>query len=133
MELYQDLKAFLKEMVDAQASDIFVVAGRPVTYSARGALKNAGDEALMPADTRAVIEDIYALADRDFALLRDNVNHDEDFSFAIGGVGRFRANVFRQRGSYSAVIRVIAFGLQRHAYADPVGVRQLGAVNPVEG
>ena len=41
----------------------------------------------------------------------DNGNHDDDFSFAIAGVGRFRANVFRQRGSFGAVIRVIPFGL----------------------
>jgi twitching motility protein PilT len=41
----------------------------------------------------------------------DNINHDEDFSFAVSGIGRFRANVFRQRGSFSAVIRVIPFGL----------------------
>ena len=39
------------------------------------------------------------------------MNHAEDFSFAIAGVGRFRANVFRQRGSMSAIIRVIPFGL----------------------
>ena len=40
-----------------------------------------------------------------------NGNHDDDFSFALPGIGRFRANVFRQRGSYGAVIRVIPFGL----------------------
>ena len=39
------------------------------------------------------------------------VNHDDDFSFAVPSVGRFRANIFRQRGSYGAVIRVIPFGL----------------------
>lgn len=39
-----------------------------------------------------------------------NGNHD-DFSFALPGIGRFRANVFRQRGSYGAVIRVIPFDL----------------------
>ena len=38
------------------------------------------------------------------------MNHDDDFSFAVSGVGRFRANIFRQRGSYGAVI-VIPFGL----------------------
>ena len=111
MELYQDVKDFLKEMVDAGASDIFVVAGRPVTYSAKGSLASIGDVNLKPEDTKAVVRAIYGLADRDFALMEGNVNHDEDFSFALSGVGRFRANVFRQRGSYSAVIRVIPFGL----------------------
>lgn len=36
---------------------------------------------------------------------------DDDFSFAIPGVSRFRVSTFKQRGSYSAVIRVISFTL----------------------
>ena len=36
---------------------------------------------------------------------------DDDFSFAIPGVSRFRVSTFKQRGSYSAVIRVISFAL----------------------
>ena len=36
---------------------------------------------------------------------------DDDFSFAVRGMGRFRVNVFRQRGSMAAVIRLIQFGL----------------------
>jgi twitching motility protein PilT len=98
-------------MIDANASDIFVVAGRPLTFSTSGGLMQLGDQALTPSNTREVIESIYELAARDINLMLDNVNHDEDFSFAIGGVGRFRANVFRQRGSLSAVIRVIPFGI----------------------
>lgn len=43
------------------------------------------------------------------------VHHDDDFSFAIAGIGRFRVNIFRQRGSYGAVIRVIPFGLPNAA------------------
>ncbi|MBE6472972.1 MAG: PilT/PilU family type 4a pilus ATPase [Coriobacteriaceae bacterium] len=106
-----DLVPLLKQMIDANASDIFVVAGRPLTFSTSGGLMQLGDQALTPSNTREVIESIYELAARDINLMLDNVNHDEDFSFAIGGVGRFRANVFRQRGSLSAVIRVIPFGI----------------------
>ena len=36
---------------------------------------------------------------------------DDDFSFALAGLGRFRVNIFRQRGSLAAVIRVIRFGI----------------------
>lgn len=106
-----DLVPLLKQMIDANASDIFVVAGRPLTFSTSGGLMQLGDQALTPSNTREVIEAIYELAARDINLMLGNVNHDEDFSFAIGGVGRFRANVFRQRGSLSAVIRVIPFGI----------------------
>lgn len=106
-----ELQPLLKQMVDANASDIFVVAGRPMTFSAGGRLMQIGEQSLKPDDTREVIEAIYQIAGRDINLMLNNVNHDEDFSFAIPGVGRFRANVFRQRGSLSSVIRSIPFGL----------------------
>ncbi len=80
----------------------------------------------MPSDTKEVVRSIYELADRDFRIMEENVNHDEDFSFAIGGIGRFRANVFRQRGSMSAIIRVIPFGLPDPAeYEIPEDVLRL--------
>ena len=106
-----ELEPLLKHMIDSKASDIFIEAGMPITYSVNGQLVRAEGEPLKPAQTREVIEGIYEMANRDIVLMLDNVNHDEDFSFAIGGVGRFRANIFRQRGSLSAVIRVIPFGL----------------------
>ena len=106
-----ELVPLLKEMIDAKASDIFVVAGLPLTYSSSGQITRLNQDVLMPGDTTEVVEAIYELAHRDISLMKENVNHDEDFSFAIGGLGRFRANVFRQRGSLSAVIRVIPFGL----------------------
>ena len=106
-----ELTELLEKMIEASASDVFVVAGRPITFSAKGVLKQVDDATLKPEDTKEVIKAIYQLADRDFDALEGNGNHDEDFSFAIAGIGRFRANVFRQRGSFSAVIRVIPFGL----------------------
>ena len=124
-----ELKPLLKEMVEANASDIFIVAGRPITYSAGGRYAQINDEPLMPDMTREVIESVYALADRDINGMVDNKNHDEDFSFAIGGIGRFRANVFRQRGSLSAVIRVIPFGLPDPAdYEIPEDVLRLASL-----
>ena len=121
-----ELKPLLKRMIDEKASDIFVVAGQPLTFSSSGRFMRLGDQSLMPRDTKEVITSIYELADRDFTLMDQNVNHDEDFSFAIAGVGRFRANVFRQRGSMSAVIRVIPFGLPNPAdYEIPDDVLEL--------
>ena len=106
-----ELVPLLKKMIDEKASDIFVVAGQPLTFAASGRLMRLGDQGFRPGETEEVVRAIYELANRDISIMLSNVNHDEDFSFAIGGVGRFRANVFRQRGSLSAVIRVIPFGL----------------------
>ena len=67
---------------------------------------------LMPANTKELVEAIYRLSGRDVAIFLDGHNHDDDFSFAVAGMGRFRVNVFRQRGSLGAVIRVIRMALR---------------------
>ena len=121
-----ELEPLLKHMIDNNASDIFIEAGMPITYSAAGTLVRTDGEVLKPANTLEVIREIYKLADRDINLMLENNNHDEDFSFTIGGIGRFRANVFRQRGSYSSIIRIIPFGLPNpDDYEIPEDVLQL--------
>lgn len=61
--------------------------------------------------TYEFVSAIYALAERDISAFEKN--GDDDFSFAIPGISRFRVSTFKQRGSYSAVIRVISFTLPR--------------------
>lgn len=106
-----ELKDILKRMVDAKASDIFVVPGLPFTYRVDGRQVRVDSPALMPADTEALVREIYEVAGRDANAFLSSGNHDDDFSFALFGIGRFRTNVFRQRGSLATVIRVIPFGL----------------------
>ena len=105
------LKSLLEKMIEVHASDVFIIAGLPLAYQASGSHVRTDTPPLTPADTQEYIETIYELAGRDLSLFTDSVNHDDDFSFAVPSVGRFRANIFRQRGSYGAVIRVIPFGL----------------------
>lgn len=98
----------LKKITDSGASDIFIVAGLPLSYKAHGTIVEEGEEKLMPSDTVGIITEIYRLAgDRDMTRLC--TTGDDDFSFAITGVARFRINAYKQRGSLSAVIRVIKF------------------------
>lgn len=106
-----NLKEFLQNAIDTNASDVFVVAGLPLTYRVEGRQVRLDQPALTPADTEGIVREIYDLAHRSIDGFLSSRNHDEDFSFALPGTGRFRANVFRQRGSISAVIRVIPFGL----------------------
>lgn len=105
------LEELLQEMVDAKASDIFIIAGLPLSYEVCGRQIRLSTAPFKPDDTETFVRAIYDVAGRSMQQFVDNTNHDDDFSFALSGVGRFRANVFRQRGSYSAVIRVIPFGL----------------------
>ncbi len=106
-----DLKEVLKYMIDNDASDIFIIAGLQLSYKKGGQQYRTDSERLMPADTYNLVQQIYVLANREFTHFTENDQHDDDFSFSIPGLGRFRANVFRQRGSAGAVIRVIPFGL----------------------
>ena len=105
MSFSEDLKRF----TEAGASDIFVIAGLPLSYKLHGAIINDGEK-LLPPDTEALVKEIYQLAgDREVTRLTED--GDDDFSFALPGVARFRINAFRQRGSLSAVIRVINFNI----------------------
>ncbi len=106
-----ELKPLLEQMIEVHASDVFIIAGLPLSYQASGVHVRTDSGALKPADTEAAVRSIYSLAGRDINIFCNSVNHDDDFSFAVPGVGRFRANIFRQRGSFGAVIRVIPFGL----------------------
>lgn len=106
-----ELKELLNGMVNVKASDVFIVAGLPLAYQRGSQQVRADSEPLMPQDTEDLVTELYKLAGRDMKFFKDNMNHDDDFSFAVPGIGRFRANIFRQRGSYGAVIRVIPFGL----------------------
>lgn len=106
-----ELENLLKQMVDVKASDIFVVAGLPLSYQANGRQIRLNDRPLTPADTENFVRSVFRIANRSFDHFLSLANHDEDFSFALPGIGRFRANVFRQRGSLGLVIRVIPFGL----------------------
>lgn len=104
------IEELLKKAVDEQVSDVFVVAGRPVSFRKNGLIHKIDDDRLLPQHTDALLHEIYTLAEnRDFTRLA--AEGDDDFSFALPGVSRFRVSAYKQRGSYSAVIRVITFNL----------------------
>lgn len=100
---------FLSKAANDHASDIFIIAGRPLSIKTDGHLSSYG-ERLMPEQTNEILETIYQLANnRDISHLHQT--GDDDFSFSIPGLSRFRINAYKQRGSLAAVIRVIAFQL----------------------
>lgn len=105
------LDELLKNMVDTKASDVFIVAGLPLAYRVDGRQVREDGPGMRPADTEDLISQVYSMANRSMQPFKDSHNHDDDFSFAIPGTGRFRVNVFRQRGSLGAVIRIIPFTL----------------------
>ncbi len=98
----------LRVAMEKETSDIFLVAGLPVTFKIQGHQHRYG-ERMMPELIDQLVDQIYQVSKRDRRLMEQGI--DDDFSFAVPHLGRFRVNVFRQRGSMAAVIRVIHFGL----------------------
>ena len=99
----------LTAATNSNASDIFIIAGRPLTYKVNGFMHTKG-ERLMPNTTESLIRQIYILAqNRKIDPFLES--GDDDFSFAIPGLSRYRVSTYKQRGSLAAVIRVIAFEL----------------------
>ena len=105
-----DLIKILEQAINEGASDVFIVAGLPVTFRKNGVICQITDTKLFPSDTEALLTEIYKQAgQRDLNIL--NNSGDDDFSFAIPGLSRFRVSAYMQRGALSAVIRVITFDL----------------------
>ena len=105
-----NLLKILESAVKAGASDIFVIAGCPVSFRICDEIRPAGETRLTPGDTREVLRQIYQGAEgRDIDPLLQS--GDDDFSFSVPSLGRFRCNAYRQRGSLAAVLRVLSFSL----------------------
>ena len=102
-----ELMEYLERAVADKASDLFIVAGSAVSEKAEGDIRPISEGKMLPPDTEQLICAIYALAERSMEHYR--ATGDDDFSFAVRGLARFRVNAYRQRGSMAAVVRVVAF------------------------
>jgi len=104
-----NLDSIIRDAVERSASDIFILAGFPVAVKQKGSLIPLNDERLLPDGTSAIIEEIYSVSKRPMDRLLNT--GDDDFSFAVAGLSRFRVSTYKQRGSLAAVIRIISFGI----------------------
>lgn len=105
----RELVDYLEQAVEDQASDLFIVAGGPVCEKVEGHLRPISGEKVFPAETERLIMGLYDMADRSMDVYR--TAGDDDFSFAVPGLARFRVNAYRQRGSLAAVVRLVAFDI----------------------
>ena len=109
-----DAQFLLSELVGKGVADIFIITGKPLSYRRGTTIEQYDSACLLPADTKEIISQIYEMADnRSMTAVLER--GDDDFSFAIKGVSRFRVNAYKQRGTYAAVIRVVAFELPNPA------------------
>lgn len=105
-----DVMEFFKQAVEKEASDIFLIPGMPFSYKIGGRITYQGEEKIFPEEMDKMIAQIYQIAgNRDMTHVL--AGGDDDFSFAVSGLSRFRASVMRQRGSLAAIIRIVRFEL----------------------
>lgn len=105
-----ELNEILRMAIDKKASDILIITGLPVSLKIDETIIRLNDKRLTSELTEALVRQIYGLANRPFNKVLAEQG-DDDFSFSVAQLSRFRVNAFRQRGSYSAVVRVLSFEL----------------------
>ena len=89
-----EVMELLTQAVEQNAADIFLVPGMPFSYKIGGRIICQGEEKIMPDQLDQMITRIYEIA-KNRSMERVLSHGDDDFSFAIPGVSRFRANVVR--------------------------------------
>ncbi|WP_343209823.1 type IV pilus twitching motility protein PilT [Anaerolentibacter hominis] len=99
-----DLKEILTEAVKRRASDIHISVGIPPKVRVNGTLLPLNLPVLEPESTKALAESV--MNDRQKQILEEK--GEVDFSFGMQGLGRCRANIFKQKSMISAVFRLIS-------------------------
>ncbi|MBL4934979.1 type IV pilus twitching motility protein PilT [Clostridium sp. YIM B02515] len=97
----------LELTISKKASDLHLTVGIPPTIRVNGELIQEDLNRLVPSDTESFVKQI--LNDEDLKkYLKDG---EIDTSYSINGLGRFRVNIFKQRGSDALAIRVVSLDI----------------------
>ncbi|MEW6635549.1 MAG: type IV pilus twitching motility protein PilT [Actinomycetota bacterium] len=104
------IEELASRLVEEGGSDLHLKVGSPPAMRVRGLLMRLEEyRELTSGDTEAMLREILP---QNLAAEFEREG-EADFSYAVAGVGRFRVNAFRQRGSVSIVMRFIPFGVPR--------------------
>ncbi|MHC5068648.1 MAG: type IV pilus twitching motility protein PilT, partial [Planctomycetota bacterium] len=100
------LEELLRTMVERGGSDLHIACGSPPRIRLDGRLREVGQmEVLNAEDVKKLI---YSVLEAE-QIARFEQEYELDMSFGIAGLGRFRVNVFYQRGAVGSVLRVIPY------------------------
>jgi twitching motility protein PilT len=97
------LPELLQKIVELDGSDLHLTTKTPPQIRIHGHLERLDAPDLTPADTKALTYSVLT----DSQKKRFEESLELDFSFGIQGLGRFRCNMFHQRGAVGAVYRLI--------------------------
>jgi twitching motility protein PilT len=97
------LPELLKTTVEKDGSDLHLATNTPPQVRVHGKLQRLDLPPLSPAETKQLVYSVCTDAQKK----RFEETLELDFSFGVRGIGRFRCNVFSQRGAVAAVYRLI--------------------------
>src|SRR5260370_15273840 len=100
-----NFKAAISEMVRRNGSDLLLKVGRPATIRVNGGLEGLNQQPLKPEELKSLAEQIMTPRQ-----VKEFAEHKEaDFAIGVPGVGRFRTNVYQQRGTVAFAFRAIPY------------------------
>jgi twitching motility protein PilT len=100
-----NFKAVLQQMVQQNASDVHLKVGRPPVLRVNGELVTLDMPPLRPEDVKQLAEHI--MTPRQVKEFTDN--KEADFAIGVPGIGRFRVNVYQQRGTVAYALRSVPY------------------------
>src|SRR3954469_19321 len=100
------LTPLFKLMAEKQASDLFISAGAPVSIKILGIIMPVNQQIIDPETARKIAYEI--MSDKQIREFEETM--EMNFAQVIPDIGRFRVNVFRQRGNVAMVIRFLKSG-----------------------
>jgi twitching motility protein PilT len=101
-----EFNSWLEELINSEGSDLHVKVGSAPMLRLPEGLHRLDRDPLTALETQAIADGI--IPEERAAVFHEK--GEVDFAYSVTNVGRFRANVFRQRGSTSMVLRKLRFG-----------------------
>jgi twitching motility protein PilT len=108
------VEPFLRALVECNGSDLHLKVGSPPRIRIDGTLRKLQTRDLTPEDTEQMAAEVL----REDMIAQFRTSNEADFAYSLSGVGRFRVNAFRSRGSCGLVFRRVSVGA--------VGLSELG-------
>jgi twitching motility protein PilT len=100
------IEPFLRALVESGGSDLHCKVGSPPRVRIDGRLRKLQTADLTAADTEKMVGEVM----RKDLIDQFSRTNEADFAFSMPGVGRFRVNAFRSRGSAGLVFRRVSVG-----------------------
>lgn len=98
-----NINQLMAKLVEIKGSDLHISVGCSPCFRINGVLTHFGSEKLTPTDTELLVKQVTS----EEQIKEIDQLGDYDMSYAIQNLGRFRVNIFKQRGSYSIAIRSV--------------------------